>query len=116
MMLPVNPNSEVDKRITAFSRRIKLKTYADGSYLVEVSEYNCWGKLKNRVKYREMPGPDVLKMGKKSHLTLELMQRGCCPPQLASQMLGDEDSPGAKGDAIEEAYKLHKRGYLGGVG
>lgn len=116
-MRDLDPNSPRDRAITAFTRTFEIKTFPNGDILMGIYSYDCWGDMQGGL-FKQRATKDLFnqKVGQKSHLSLKLMQAGCCPPQLASQMLGDEDSPGAKGDAIEEAYKLHKRGYLGGGG
>ncbi len=105
----------MDLKRTAFSRRFKVKTFADGTYIVRVLEYDCLGKMKSDIKYREIPGPDTLKMGQKDARSLKQLQEGCCPPQLTKDFIEQEGAL-IERDPVEEAMKLHKRGYFGGGG
>jgi len=115
--MALDPNDPADSRITALTRSFPIKTFPNGDVLQGTFSYDCWGRkqgglFKQRVSAEYSKGIT----GQKSHLTLKLMQLGCCPPQLASQMIGDESETDARGDPVEEAMLLHKRGYLGGGG
>lgn len=116
-MIGLNPYSDKDRRITAVTRSFPIEVFPNGDVLQGTYSYDCWGRIQGGLFKQRVSAEYAKKTtGQKSHLTLELMQRGCCPPQLAGEILSDAGAPEAKGGDVEEAYKLHKRGYLGGVG
>jgi len=116
-MRRLNPRNVEDRRHTAFVDWFEISVFPDGSVLMGAYSYDCWGGKQGGLFRQRRDAETAAKLkGRKNHITLELMQRGCCPPQLASQMLGDESETDSQGDPIEEAMLLHKRGYLGGGG
>ena len=111
----LDPGKAIDRRITAFSRSRVIKTFPNGDIWLGTFQYDCWGK-KREAEFTQRVTPEVAKekMGQKSHITLELTQRGCCPPQLMKDFIQQEGGPAEERDPVLEAMKLHKRGYLGG--
>lgn len=116
-MRKLDPRSAEDRRITSFTRSFPIKTFPNGDVLQGTYSYDCWGDKQGGLFKQRISGKLSKEItGQKSLLSLKIMQAGCCPPQLASQMMGEQSGKDSRGDPIEEAMLLHKRGYLGGVG
>lgn len=116
-MRQLNPNNPADRRITSFTRYWYISTFPNGDMLLGHLSFDCWGKRQHGVKKLRMSAAGAkLHIGQHTNLSLRLMQRGCCPPQLAGEMEGDMSATDSRGDAAQEAMMLHKRGYLGGGG
>lgn len=69
------------------------------------------------VKYFGYGSPIYVGVGRRRGITdlrtLTMTAAGCCPPELMTEFLQQEDT---EKDAVEEAVKLHKVGYFGGGG
>lgn len=100
---------------TAYSFLRRIESYPDGTVKTGLREYDCWGAPKGEMVWRGRL-PKGQKFGRFSFVTLELAQAGCCPPALMKDFIEQEGAPKGEDIAIEETIKLHKRGYLGGVG
>lgn len=115
-MRMLDPNSDDDRRITAFTRSFPIKTRPDGGITQGTYSYDCWGEMQGGLfKQTVSPEYSIKISGQKSHVTLELEARGCCPPQLMKDFI-EREGELVERDPVEEAMKLHKRGYFGGGG
>lgn len=115
-MIGLDPDSEEDRRITAFTRSYAIKSREDGMVIQGTHSYDCWGKDQHGLfKQTVSPEYSAKVTGQKSYVTLELEAMGCCPPQLTKDFIMQEGALIEK-DPVEEAMKLHKRGYFGGGG
>ena len=103
---------------TAYSFSKQVKDYGDGSVLLQVWRWNCWGEPRGGpgASYKVRVAGKQIKIGWTNYITIELLKKGCCPPMLKQETVGEQDLPLRTGGAAEEAMKLHKRGYLGGRG
>lgn len=92
------------------------KPAPDGSLVYRAFRIDCAGRgvPKDGDYKRVRTFPKYAKT--EDHRTLEDLQAGCCPPQLMKEFIQTERFDASKGDAAEEALKLHKRGYFGGGG
>jgi hypothetical protein len=61
-------------------------------------------------------GKDVFPGVLQDKRTLRQTKAGCCPPQLMEEFIRKERFEDTGKDAVLEAMKLRKRGYLGGGG
>jgi len=86
----------------------------DGSMIYRVVTKNCLGE--------DMPSAGAYKRirttvpaGKPyfDARSLESIAGGCCPPQLMKDYI-EREGELVERDPVEEAMKLHKRGYFGG--
>jgi len=109
----LHPESDEDRRITAFTRSFPIKTFPNGDVWQGTYSYDCWGR-KQGGHFEQRVSAKYSKeiTGQKSYITLELTKAGCCPPQLMKEFLEQEGGPEGT-DPAEEAMKLHKRGYFG---
>lgn len=115
-MIGLDPRSEEDRRITAFTRYWEIKRYPDGTVLLGHLSYDCWGKKQHGIKKMRMTAEGAAAhIGQHNTTTLELTARGCCPPQLTKDFIMQEGAV-VERDPVEEAMELHKRGYFGGGG
>lgn len=113
----LDPNDPADRRITAFTRSFPVSTFPNGDILQGWFSYDCWGdKQGGLYKERNTPADSKKNTGQRDYTTLRLRQMGCCPPQLMKKFLETESMAKGKLDPVEEAMKLHKRGYFGGGG
>ncbi len=114
-MKMLDPNNPDDRKITAFTRMYYIKDWELGTIRAGLISYDCWGNKQGGIyKFTTTPEYFAKYGGQKSYLTLKLTQRGCCPPQLMKGFIEQEGMPVDERDPIEEAMKLHKRGYFGG--
>jgi len=112
--MALNPKSDADRRITAFTRYWKIESFPNGDMLLGHLSYDCWGAKQHGIKKMRMRGEDAKKhIGQHDKTTLRLKQQGCCPPQLMKDFI-EREGELAERDPVEEAMKLHKRGYFGG--
>jgi len=115
-MRHLNPHSEMDRRITAFTRYWIIKDLFDNWVQVGHLSYDCWGNKQHGIKKITMSREAAKEhVGQHNHLTLELMKIGCCPPQLMKDFI-EQEGADMERDPVEEAMKLHERGYFGGGG
>lgn len=115
-MTALNPDSAEDRRITAFTRSFPIRTREDGMITQGTISYDCWGDKQGGIfKQTVTPGYSAKITGENNHTTLELMQRGCCPPQLMDDYI-EQEGKMVERDPVKEAMKLHARGYFGGGG
>ena len=108
------------KRYVAFRDCVKIekKGIPEGTMLVECVAWNCEGKpvgdpqtkLRSKVYIKEF------QLGRVDKRSLDLIAKGCCPPQLMEDFIRKERFGSGPGDPVLEAMKLHKRGYFGGGG
>lgn len=113
-MRALNPRSYSDWRITAFTRSFPIKTRPDGTITQGTWRYNCWGKKHSGLFKQTVTAEYSKKItGQRTYITLRLMKRGCCPPQLMIEFLKEEGMTADERDPIEEAMKVRKRGYFG---
>ncbi len=109
--------STISEGFTAFTRSFPIKTFPNGDILQGTYSYDCWGKKQGGLfEQRVTAAYSAGITGQKSNITLELTQAGCCPPQLMKDFIQQEGAPAEERDPVEEAMKLHKRGYFGGGG
>lgn len=88
---------------------VKLKIY-------RAQYYNCFGRNFWNTEVFTEPG-ETLQTGKRiDRRSLQATAAGCCPPALMKEFIETEQYDARRPDAVEEAIKLHKRGYLGGGG
>jgi len=110
----LNPMSDKDRLITAFTRMFFIEDWELDTIRAGYLSYDCWGKQQGGVqKFTTTPEYLARYGGQKSYVTLRLMQMGCCPPQLMKDFI-EREGELVERDAVEEAMKLHKRGYFGG--
>lgn len=83
-----------------------------GSLLYSVVGYDCWDRECWKKKIRTYP-PVKRIIDLRS---LKKIAAGCCPPALMKDYIMQEGGEMAERDPVEEALKLHKRGYFGGGG
>ena len=115
-MSGLNPNSEKDRRITAFTRSFPIKTFPNGDVWQGTYSYDCWGDKQGGLFKQRVSGEYSKKItGQKGTPSLALQQRGCCPPQLSKDYI-EREGELVERDPVEEAMKMHKRGYFGGGG
>ena len=79
-MKQLNPLSADDRRIRAYTYMFYIKEWELGTIRAGIDSFDCWGKQQGGTyvfttsrEYLEKYG------GFQSYVTLELMQRGCCP-------------------------------------
>lgn len=112
----LDPRSDDDRRITAFTRSFAIKTFPNGDVWQGTWSYDCWGDKQGGLFEQRVTAEYSKKItGQKGSPSLHLTKRGCCPPQLAKDFIMKEGAP-VERDPVEEAMKLHKRGYFGGGG
>jgi hypothetical protein len=102
---------------TAYSRTRVIEEFEDGSVLLGLRQWDCWGIEywggERRIRTRFKKGE---KAGLHNFVTLEMQQAGCCPPELMKDYIMQEGGELVERDPLEEAMELHKRGYFGGGG
>ena len=87
----------------------------DGSILYRFYMFDCDGNgFPSEGSFKLVRTTEKLKGGYQDHRTLEDMIGGCCPPQLMKDFIMQEGGEMVARDPVEEAIKLHKRGYFGG--
>jgi len=90
----LNPMSDKDRLITAFSNMFYIEDWELDTIRAGYLSYDCWGKQQGGVqKFTTTPEYLAKYGGWKSHLTLSLIKRGCCPPMLHTEALGQEGIP-----------------------
>lgn len=112
----LDPKDPADRRITAFTRSYVIKEMPYNTVLQGTLSYDCWGDQQGGLFEQRVTVEYSKKItGQKGSPSLHLTKRGCCPPQLAKDFIMKEGAP-VERDPVEEAMKLHKRGYFGGGG
>lgn len=114
--MALDPRDPAHRRITAFTRSFPIKTFPNGDVWQGTYSYDCWGDKQGGLFKQRITAADSKKQtGQKNYTTARLMTMGCCPPQLAKDFIVREGEM-VERDPVEEAMKLHKRGYFGGGG
>lgn len=111
-MRQLNPKSDKDRRITAYTFSFPIKPLPYGWIQQGTYSYDCWGDLQGGL-FKQTVSKEYSKKysGWRNSLTLALLKQGCCPPMLHNEMEGVEELPGRGEGDIEEALKMHKKGY-----
>ena len=79
-MRRLNPLSADDRRITAYTNYWIIEPLFGPWVQVGHLSYDCWGKEQHEIKKITMDAKSAAEhVGFRSYVTLELMQRGCCP-------------------------------------
>jgi len=116
--MPSRPG--IDRRIRAYIRygegkRIKIRqppvevTHCIGEII------NCYGEVIWTFDVYVHDGEKSLAGTILDVRSLVVLKMGCCPEELAAEMIEATRSYEDDRDAVEEAALLHKKGYLGGI-
>lgn len=94
-MRPLNPLSTEDRRHTAYTELFFIKELERGAIRAGINSFDCWGKQQGWTHMFTTTREYLKKYGGwKSHITLSLLQRGCCPPLLRQGFVETKEAPG----------------------
>jgi hypothetical protein len=95
---------------------IEVPPQPDGALLYIFKMFDCDGMgYPSEGAKKVIRTTDKLKLGYTDHRDLRALQEGCCPPALMKDFILQEGAI-VERDPVEEAMKLHARGYFGGGG
>ena len=80
---------------TAYSYSEQIKDFGDGSVLLRVRRWNCWGEPRDGpgAYYDVRVGGEQIRIGWHDFRTLDMLKNGCCPEFMMADILGAEGTP-----------------------